>query len=129
MHERLNPIGVLHFELVLLVFWYQTFGFVLALALPLLDSGPWFAARETDLDASEVGRETVCIDVAHVAVTRGEGFSKDAAEQLRSGEVCGGFRTVWYEVLGAVDLLGSLGLTCVYAAAPSLAECGWCGCG
>jgi len=60
---------------------------------------------------------------------RGEGFSKNAAEQLRSGEVCGGFRAVWYEVLGAVDLLGSLGLTCVYAAAASLAECSWCGCG
>lgn len=129
MHERLNPIGILHPELVLLVFWYQAFGFVLALALPLLDSVPWFAARETDLDASGVGRETVCVDVAEVAVMRGEGFSKDAAEQLRGGEVCGGFRTIWYEVLDAVDLLGSLGLTCVYAAAPSLAECGWCGYG
>ena len=128
MYERLNSIGILHLELVLLVFWYQTFGFVLALALPSLDSGPWFAAQ-TDLDASEVGRGPVRVDVAYVAVTRGEGFSKDAAEQLRGGEVCGGFWTVWYEFLDVVDLLGSLGLTCVYAAAPGLVECGWCGCG
>ena len=91
MHERLNPIDILHLELVLLVFRYQTFGFVLALALPLLDSGPWFAARQTDLDESEVGPGPVRVDVAGVAATRGEGFSKDPAEQLRGGEACGGF--------------------------------------
>lgn len=101
---------------------------MLTLALPLLDSGPWLVAQ-ADLDASEVGRGPVCVEVADVTVTRGEGFSKDSAEQLRCGEVCGGFWTVWYEVLDVVDLLGSLGLTCVYAAAPGLVECGWCGCG
>ena len=129
MHERLNPKDILHLELVLLVFWYQAFGLVLALALPSLDSGPWLVAQ-ADLDASEVGRGPVYVDIADVAVTRGEGFSKDSAEQLRGGEVCGGLWTVWYEFLDAVDLLGSLGLTCVYAAAaPGLVECGWCGCG
>lgn len=126
VHERLNPIDILHLELVLLVFWYQAYGFVLALALPLLDSGLWLVARQADLDAFEVGRGPVYVDVAGVPVARREGFTKDSAEQLRGGEVCGGFWTVWYEVLEAVDLLGSLGLTCVYAAAPGLVECG-CG--
>ena len=126
MHERLNPIGILHLELMLLVFWHQALGFVLALALPSLDSGPWLVAQ-ADLDASEVGRGPVCVDVADAPVTRGEGFGKDSAEQLRGGEACSGFWTVWHEVLDVVDLLGSLGLTCVYAAAPGLVECGWCG--
>ena len=126
MHERLNPIDILHLKLVLLVFWYQDFGFVLTLALPLPDSGPWVVAQ-ADLDASEVGQGPVYVDVADVPITRGEGFSKDYAEQLRGGEVCGGLWTVWYEFLDIVDLLGSLGLTCFYAAAPGLVECGWCG--
>ena len=124
MHERLNPINILRLELVLLVFRYQAFGFVLALALPLLDSGLWLAGRQADLDASEVGGDAVCVDVAVAPVTRCEGFSKDTAEQIRGGEVCGAFWTVWYEVLDVADLLDSLGLTCVYAAAPGPVGCG-----
>ena len=96
---------------------------MLALALPLLDSGSWLVAQ-ADLDASEVGRGPVCVDVADAPVTRGEGFSKDSAEQFRGGEVCGGL-AVWYEVLDVVDLLG---LTRVYAAAPGLIKCDRCGC-